>query len=205
MRGLITKFWVFGSLLVLLLCAGCSTTGGGSATNSVSQKPVETPTRGNDFLNVGDKVRVVLDIPVAPPPPTEMQIPENGELTLHLAEKFIFKDKKRNVLEQEIRDRYVERGYFKIINVTIEVLPRPITVGGGVRAPRDYAHQGQLTVLKTIDMAGGFTEYANKRKVKIIREGRTILVNCKKALEDPGKYDVAVFPGDTIHVPESPF
>ncbi len=203
MRGLITKFGVFGSLLVLLLCAGCSTTGGGSATNSAAQKPVETP--GNDFLHVGDKVRVVLDIPVAPPPPTEMQIPENGELTLHLAEKFIFKDKRRDLLEQEIRDRYVEKGYFKIINVTIEVLPRPITVGGGVRAPRDYAHQGQLTVLKTIDMAGGFTEFANKRKVKIIRNGRTILVNCKKALEDPGKYDVAVFPGDTINVPESPF
>ena len=48
---------------------------------------------------MGDKVRVVLDIPVAPPPPTEMQIPENGELTLHLAEKFIFKDKKRKKTE----------------------------------------------------------------------------------------------------------
>ena len=205
MRGLMTKFWVFGSLLVLLLGAGCSTTGTGSATNAVPPKPADVQIPGVDFLNVGDKVRVVLDIPVAPPPPTEMQIPENGELTLHLAEKFIFKGKRRDLLEQEIRDRYVEKGYFKIINVIIEVLPRPITVGGGVRVPRDYAHQGQLTVLKAIDMAGGFTEYANKRKVKIIRGGRTITVNCKKALEDPGKYDVPVFPGDTINVPETIF
>lgn len=205
MRGLMTKFLVFGSLLVLLLGTGCSTFGGGSGTNSVTPKPAETELPGIDFLNVGDKVRVILDIPVAPPPPTEMQIPENGELTLHLAEKFNFKGKRRDLLEQEIRDRYVEKGFFKIINVTIEVLPRPITVGGGVRAPRDYAHQGQLTVLKTIDMAGGFTEYANKRKVKIIRRGKTIMVNCRKALEDPAKYDVPVYPGDTIHVPETIF
>lgn len=205
MRGLFTRFCSLGSLVLVLFIAGCSTTGGREATNSAASKPGQADLPSTDRLNVGDKVRVVLDIPVAPPPPTEMQIPENGELTLHLSEKFIFKGKKRDALEQEIRDRYVEKGYFKIINVIIEVLPRPITVGGGVRAPRDYAHQGQLTVLKTIDMAGGFTEYANKRKVKIIREGRTILVNCKKALEDPGKYDVAVFPGDTIHVPESPF
>lgn len=159
--------------------------------------------QGVDHLRVGDKVRVVFDIPVTSgnPPPSEMQIPENGELTLHLGYKFNFKNRRRDELEQEIRSFYVDKGLYKIINVTIEVFPRPFTVGGEVRAPKDYAHQGQLTVLKAIDMAGGFTEYANKKKVTIIRGGKTTVVDCKKALKDPAKYDVPVLPGDTINVP----
>jgi protein involved in polysaccharide export with SLBB domain len=49
-------------------------------------------------------------------------------------------------------------------------------------------------------MAGGFTEYANTKKVTLIRDGKTIIVDCKKALQDPAKYDVPVFPGDSINV-----
>lgn len=204
MRGVLRNVRWFLVLLLALAWAGCVTTGTtGSTTNSGSTPRVPDEAVGSiDELNVGDKVRVVLDIPVAPPPPTEMQIPENGELTLHLSEKFNFKGKRKDRLEQEIRDRYVEKGYFKVINVIIEVLPRPITVGGEVRVPRDYAHQGQLTVLKAIDMAGGFTEYAKKSQVTILRRGRTITVDCKKALKTPGKYDIAVLPGDSIHVPK---
>lgn len=174
------------------------------ADDKPSPKEAPASAQGIDILNVGDKIRVVFDIPVTAggSPPTEMQIPENGELTLHLGHKFNFKGKRRDALEQEIRSFYVDKGLYKIINVTIEVLPRPITVGGEVRIPKDYPHQGQLTVLKAIDMAGGFTEYANKKKVKIIRGGKTIVVDCKKGLQDPAKFDVPVYPGDSINVPK---
>jgi polysaccharide export outer membrane protein len=156
-----------------------------------------------DVLNVGDRVRVVFsDIPQQVPP-LEMQIPDNGELTLHLGHKFMFKGKRRDVLEQEIRDFYKDSGIYRIINVTIEVPPRPISVGGEVRAPGNYPHNGRMTVLKAIDMAGGFTDYSNRRKVTVIRDGKTIIVNCNKAVDDPEKYDREVFPGDKIQVKRS--
>lgn len=185
--------WLVGLVLFVLGCAS------GSGRSLAEEKAA---VKSNDILNVGDKIRVVFDIPATATPPatTEMQIPENGELTLHLGHKFNFKGKRRNVLEQEIRDFYIDKGLYRIINVTIEVLPRPITVGGEVRNPNTFPHQGQMTVLKAIDTAGGFTEFANRRKVKIIREGKTIVVNCKKAVDDPAKYDVSIFPGDSINV-----
>lgn len=194
------SYW-FSVLFALVAASVLAATGCATEVNSSSKESAGVPT-GIDILNVGDKVRVVFDIPLSSggSPATEMQIPENGELTLHLGHKFNFKGKKRDVLEQEIRSFYVDKGLYKIINVTIEVLPRPITVGGEVRLPKDYPHQGQLTVLKAIDMAGGFTEYANKKKVTIIRGGKTIVVDCKKALQDPAKYDVPVFAGDSINV-----
>jgi len=190
------------SALVAIIAASCLLSLRCTAEDKAPTRAPVAAERGNDILNVGDKVRVVFDVPLssAGSPPTEMQIPENGELTLHLGYKFDFKGKRRNVLEQEIRSFYVDKGLYKIINVTIEVLPRPITVGGQVRIPKDYPHQGQLTVLKAIDMAGGFTEYANTKKVTLIRDGKTIIVDCKKALQDPAKYDVPVFPGDSINV-----
>lgn len=166
-------------------------------------KPAAETTPSNDILNVGDRVKVIFsDIPGAVLP-QETQIPDSGELTLHLGHKFMFKGKRRDALEQEIRDHYIEKGIYRIINVTIEVPPRPISVGGEVRTPGNYPHSGQLTVLKVIDMAGGFTEYAKKSKVKILRAGKTITVDCKKALEDPEKHDVSIFPGDKVQVPRS--
>ena len=56
-------------------------------------------------------------------------------------------------------------------------------------------------MLKAIASAGGFTDFANKKKVKLTRvDGRTQTVNCVKALDNPS-LDLEVYPGDKIHVP----
>lgn len=154
----------------------------------------------SDVLNVGDKVRVTFGDIADPPAPLDTQIPESGSVTLHLGHKFNFRGERRDLLEQKIRDYYITNGFYKIITVSIEVPARPITVGGEVRAPNTYPHPGRLSILKAIDQAGGFTEYADRRKVRIIRSGKPIIVNCKKALDDPAKHDVEVFPGDKIQV-----
>lgn len=154
----------------------------------------------SDVLNVGDKVRVTFGDISDPPAPLDTQIPESGNVTLHLGHKFNFRGERRDLLEQKIRDYYITNGFYKIITVSIEVPARPITVGGEVRAPNTYPHPGRLSILKAIDQAGGFTEYADRRKVRIIRSGKPIIVNCKKALDDPAKHDVEVFPGDKIQV-----
>lgn len=191
-------------LLLLLSPAGCATESEKTGPGAGAKPPIEV-VPNNDALNVGDRVKVIFtDIPT-PPAPTEMQIPESGELTLHYGHKFMFKGKRRDALEQEIRDYYIDNKIYKIIGVTIEVPNRPISVGGEVRSPGTYPHSGQMTVLKAIDMSGGFTEFAKKTKVEILRGGKTLTVDCKKALKDPAKYDEAIFPGDKIHVARSPW
>lgn len=165
-----------------------------------AQKGQATPSPSSDILNVGDKVRVIFGDISDPPAPLDTQIPESGSVTLHLGYKFNFKGEHRDRLEQKIRDYYITNGLYRIITVSIEVPARPITVGGEVRTPNTYPHPGKLTILKAIDLAGGFTEFADRRKVRIIRSGKSSLVNCKKALDDPAKHDVEIFPGDKIQV-----
>ena len=74
-------------------------------------------------------------------------------------------------------------------------------VDGEVKQASRQNYISRLTVLKAIASAGGFTDFANKKKVKLTRvDGRTQTVNCNKALENPS-LDPEIYPGDTVHVP----
>ncbi|MGH7968426.1 MAG: polysaccharide biosynthesis/export family protein, partial [Limisphaerales bacterium] len=79
------------------------------------------------------------------------------------------------------------------------------SVDGEVRLPARQIYISRTTVLRAIASAGGFTDFAKKTKVKLIRlDGRIFIVNCKKALVQP-QLDLEVFPGDKITVPRRLF
>ena len=89
--------------------------------------------------------------------------------------------------------------------MTVTVKPEESTrwyyVDGEVKSPNRQIYTSRITVLKAIASAGGFTDFANKKKVKLTRvDGRTQIVNCVKALDNPS-LDLEVYPGDKIHVP----
>lgn len=160
---------------------------------------------GTEYLSVGDKVRITYsDTPVIIPP-TEQQIPETKKITLHLNLEVEFVGKTKTQLEKEIKDLYINKGLYKNIGIVIDVPVRTISVGGEVRSPSTYAHSAKLTLVKAINMAGGFTEYAKKTKIQVTRgDGTVVYVNWKKAVKDP-KEDIAIYPGDSIQVERSIF
>lgn len=157
--------------------------------------------RGGGFetIGVGDALMVVFaDIPV-PIPPIEEHVSETGMITLLHNESFQAAGKKRRDLEKEIHDRYVP-DYYRFITVNVKLLNRFYFVEGEVKAANRYIYEGNMTVLKAITSAGGFTEFANKKNIKVIRSNkRTESENGVKALDDPSK-DLDIFPGDTVHV-----
>jgi protein involved in polysaccharide export with SLBB domain len=78
-------------------------------------------------------------------------------------------------------------------------------VGGQVKAPNRYPYAGPTTVTKAIQSAGDFTDFANKKKIKLTRpNGTSSIIDWFKAQEDP-RLDLPVFPGDKIHVPQRIF
>jgi polysaccharide export outer membrane protein len=105
-------------------------------------------------------------------------------------------------LEKEIRKCYVPN-YYKYMTVSVrqQESTRWYYINGEVKSPNRQIYNSRITVLKAIASAGGFTDFANKKKVKLTRvDGRTQTVNCVKALDNPS-LDPEVYPGDTIHVP----
>lgn len=94
-----------------------------------------------------------------------------------------------------------------IVSVTVvEANSFKVYVMGQVKNPGVFRLRSETTVFHIIPLAGGFTEWANQKKIVIIRkeDGREkrIKVNYKKILSgsDPGS-DVILKTGDTIIVP----
>lgn len=165
-----------------------------AATSSAGPEP--------EVFRVGDSLTITfMDTPTTIPT-AEEKIKEDGTITLILNQTFKADGKSRGELEKEIRARYVP-DYFKYMTVTVRQPEntRWYYINGEVRLPARQIYASRITVLKAIASAGGFTDFANKRKVRLTRlDGRTMTVNCVKALENPA-LDREVYPGDTVHVP----
>lgn len=106
-------------------------------------------------------------------------------------------------LEDIIRARYVPK-YFTHISVTVTPGARYYSVSGEVNDKTGQAgklvYKGKTTVLGAIGEAGGFNDFAAKKRVQLTRQDGTILFeDCVKALKNP-KLDLEVFPGDKIFV-----
>jgi len=205
-----------GGLLVAGLClAGCHSAGSNKASsNSLGTTPgtisspagPETSNPEPEVFRAGDSLTVSFSDLPTPVAPCAVKIKEDGTITLLLNQTFTAAGKTRGDLEKEIRERYVPR-YFRYMTVTItrEMQTLFYYLDGEVKAPARQIYVSRITVLKAIASAGGFTDFANKKGVKLTRlDGRKATVNCVKALDDPS-LDLEVYPGDKIYVPRSIF
>ena len=81
-----------------------------------------------------------------------------------------------------------------------------VYVSGEVRTPGVYRIRSETTLVQIIPMAGGFTEWANQRKILVIRKEqgkeKRFNVNYKKILsgEDTSS-NIILKPGDAVIVP----
>ncbi len=102
-------------------------------------------------------------------------------------------------VESVVGDK-LRNGFIRNPNVTVEVQTyRPFFILGQVRQPGQYPFQSGITVKSAVAIAGGFTDRAMQRRVKITR---TIGAETYRAT---AKSDTLVMPGDTIEVFERLF
>jgi len=201
--------WALAALLLSTFwLAGCGTTepkGQFSPLTEEQQAAVAvTPEPVVDLISKGEAITITLtDIPNIVPP-IEERVKEDGTVTLIQNQTFVAAGKTRRQLETEIRERYVPKYY---VNMSVSVKQQENTrfyfVGGEVRVPGRQVYIGSMTVLKAIQSCGDFTDFANRRKVRLTRaNGKIEIIDAKKALKNPS-LDLAVFPGDSINVPRT--
>jgi polysaccharide export outer membrane protein len=77
-----------------------------------------------------------------------------------------------------------------------------IYVLGEINNPGPYTIERDMTVLEAIRLAGGFTDFANKSKVKIIREKdgkkKDIYINLNKIRKGDKSQDINLVGGDVL-------
>ncbi len=192
----------FAVLVACLLITGC---GGDGSYSSAPPPPASVPA-GNQVssgMRVGDKITIRLTGVPDDGYVIEMEIPSSGDISVPLlTHPFHVIGRSAADVAEEIRTAYINEKIYTNPHVTIIPEERYVNVGGDVRGPARVAYTPDLTLLSTINSCGGFTEYADRQHVRIIRGQQIIVVNCVAAQKNPGA-DPAVFPGDQIYVPRT--
>jgi polysaccharide export outer membrane protein len=191
----------FSAFWACALLTGC----GMSGSHSPSTAPVAGGLPTSAVIRVGDKITVQLTGVPDGGFFNEKQIPASGDITLpYLTQSFHAAGQTPAALASEITEAYKNQKIYT--NPVVAVLSEEqfIIVGGDVRSPTNVAYRPDSTLMSTIYSCGGFTEFANRRNVRIIRGQQVIYVDCVKAIQTPGT-DPPVYPGDQIYVSRTMF
>ena len=184
-----------------------------TAITSPSAAPLE-PADDKQTLAVGDSVvfRVVEDQELA----KVLTVTDAGQLDVPELGLVPALGKTCKQLSEEIKAKLEESTYFRatvimgvhLLNKTMS--GRRVHVAGYVlrQGPQDMPPGESWTVSKAILNAGGFTEFADGKNVKLVRSGpkgtpsKTMVINILDVLKKGrSENDVIVEPEDVIYVP----
>jgi polysaccharide export outer membrane protein len=163
-------------------------------------------------LTIGDKVS--LRVVEERKPPVEAFVTDSGDLEVPLIGRVKARGKTCKALAREIKT-LLDKDYFYHCNVILGLdtastrsrgkvyLTGPVKGQGAMELPADE----QLTVSRAIMRAGGFGDFANKKKVKVVRKDpvngkeQTFVIDVAQILEK-GKTsaDMVLQPEDVIIV-----
>ena len=100
---------------------------------------------------------------------------------------------------------YVDRGIFTHPTIVVAPGARFVNVGGnGMKGESRVPYTPDMTLLTAITAGSGFNDYADQKRVRLIRGGAVQVFNCNEIRKNPEK-DIKLLPGDIIQVPQSMF
>jgi polysaccharide biosynthesis/export protein len=171
---------------------------------------------GQRKLGIGDVVsyRVIEDRE----DPKQLRVAESGELDIPYLGRFAASNKTCRVLAGELKDALEQELYYKAtVIVALDLQNRErekeplgkVYVIGQVRQPgaQNVPRDEPFTVGNAILAAGGFSDFANRKKVKLTRKrpgqkDASFTVDVTDVWENgKSQYDLKVEPGDSIFVP----
>jgi polysaccharide export outer membrane protein len=135
---------------------------------------------------------------------TSYDISDNGNINLPYIGEVHAAGLRPSSLQKNIESAYRTAQIFThpTIQVTAnkEAPTQVIFVSGEVKTPSRVTMSPGMTVGGSITAAGGFTDFASPKEVKLIRAGKATELDCRRA-DSPSSL-TPVQPGDTIVVPQ---
>ena len=130
-------------------------------------------------LDSGDRIIIYLrGIPV--PEKIEDSVDGFGECTLPYLGELKLAGKTTSEAEREIESAYVDGGIYRQINVIVVAEDEEYFVQGEVAKQGKFPLSGPVTLLQAISEAGGYTPFANRKKIKVIRGNELFFYNAKE-------------------------
>jgi polysaccharide biosynthesis/export protein len=140
-----------------------------------------------------------------------LRVNDNGELEVPYiglvpAEGKTCRDLAYNIKAALEREYYYHATVILAVDRVSEKSRGRVYVYGSVKGqgPQEIPPDESFTVSKAVIRAGGFGDFANKRKVKLTRkDGKDLTVDLKRIIEEGhSEEDVVLQPDDQIYVPQ---
>jgi polysaccharide export outer membrane protein len=174
----------------------------GTATTAAARP---APTAVDYRLTAGDKLRIEVykDTQLS----QSLQVRPDGKITLPLVGDVAAAGRTSAELRDALVTALEEYIAKPVVTVIVtETIPQVVYVTGEVNKPGALPLvNGPISIIQAIAMAGGFTDFANKKDVRVQRKGasgmQTLKFNYKEALEDDNRREpLQLQPGDTVIV-----
>ena len=185
------KFSFFASLCL----AACLALSGGVA------QAQQATLRAGDNVDMrvsgipGDEISVVS---------ATQTIDEDGMLNIAYIGKVKISGMDAATAQRTIESRLIAEKIFThpVVTISVQTGQRLVNVTGEVKSSGRLQYTPDLTIMAAIAGAGGFSDFADKKHVKLVRGGKVTVYDTNKFSKDPS-LDVKVLPGDQVYVPQA--
>lgn len=153
--------------------------------------------RDVNLLKVGDHVSIsIISVDNIQ---TKDVVDEDGNVNLPLIGQVKIGGLKTSQAEKMIEKSYIDGGFFARLTVIVVAEKEDYFIHGQVMKAGRFPWTSDLTLMKAIGAAGGFTPYAKETKIELRRGALRITCNAERISEgrDP---DPPIKPGDQIVV-----
>lgn len=166
-------------------------------------------TFGQAVLRVGDPI----ELKIGGVPNEEQQqvnniytVDANGSVNLPYINKVRAEGLTPAQLARSIEETYRAGKIYTNPNITILMQPtsRFVSVGGAVRMSMRVPFTEDMTLLAAINAAGGFNDFADQKRVRVLRGNEVKVYDVRQFRRDPS-LDVKLRPGDRVEVPQTFF
>jgi polysaccharide export outer membrane protein len=196
---------ILTAVLTLLLAGVLFVSGPLAAFGQEEVSVVRQKPRADYNLGAGDLVQVVVwkneDVS------GEFRVRPDGKFSMPLIGDILAEGNTADSISMQVEQKlklFIESPY--VSTIVVEAASNRIYVLGEVANPGAYAVDGSLTVLQALALAGGFTEFASKEKMVLVRGVGVVQINTKlsysKIIRTPGEESNPIMErGDTLVVP----
>jgi polysaccharide export outer membrane protein len=196
-----------GQTMNLRAIVGLMTLFGGLALNGLAEqaKPPKSPANnpaGSEY-RLGSEDVIEFFVYKEPDLTTTVVVRPDGMISLPLAGEIQATGKTAPELNAEITSRLLEFLEDPLVSIIVKEINSPkISVFGEVRKPDVFPIKQRMTVLHAIALAGGFTEFAKRDRVIVIRDGSSgqerIKLNLERLIKDGAPFYLQA--SDTVFV-----
>ena len=182
---------------VLLVCLGNARQSSGAQT----ARPF-----GDSEFRLGPEDVIEVFVWKEPDLSTTAVVRPDGKVSLPLIGELHTSGKTAVELQKEISQKLAQYVAEPVVNVIVkEVNSAKVSVLGEVKTPGVYKIKDRATLLDAIALAGGFTEYAKRNKVTVIRpvttgEQKLIKLNADDQIKRGESELFYIMPYDKIYV-----